>query len=222
VTVTCVYVQGNYPYTVEYVVRLQRMVQRYLARPFRFVCLTDRPKDVTAKGIDAIGIPRLNVPQAYWHKLHVFNPAHGWTGRMVFFDLDVLIVGDLAPIVDYPAPFALAADELALERPARDVNTIGQTIIRRFNASAMAWDAGSHDALWHDWTPDVAKRLQGDQDWYGEQRPDAAAMPVSWFPRLSRVQPPWAPDAKVVLCKKPKNHIAVKQWPWFDAMWGGA
>jgi hypothetical protein len=218
--VACVFVKGNYPYTLEYVVRLERMARKFLTRAFRFVCLTDQPEAVTAVGIEAIAVSRLAVSQAYWHKLHLFNPAHRLTGRVLFLDLDVLVIGDLAPIVDYPAPFALAADELALERPTRDTNAIGQTIIRQFNASVMAWDAGTLDTLWQAWTPKIAARLQGDQDWYAERMPNAQAMPVSWFPRLSRVQPPWAPDAKVVLVKKPKNHISAAQWPWFDALWG--
>lgn len=226
-TVTCVFVQGPYPYTPDYVIRLERMVRKFLPLPFRFVCFTDRPDLFRGiSQIETIRIPHV-LPGCkdaigYWNKLQLFNPAHGLTGRVLFFDLDVLIVGDLTPIAQYPFLAAMAADELAIDRPKVDANTIGQQILRRFNASAMTWWAGNLTALWADWTPAVTKRLQSDQDWYAERMPDVIQpMPVSWFPRLSRVTPPWPQDAKVVLVKKPKNHLAAQQWPWFAEAWGG-
>lgn len=224
-TVACVFVKGPYAYTKDYVVRLERMVRKFLTLPFRFVCFTDQPEAFT-EPIEAIRIPR-QLPGhkdavGFWNKLQVFNPAHALSGRVLFLDLDVLVISDLSPIVDYPAPFALAGDELALERPVYALNSIGRAIIRRFNASVMAFDGGTLSDLWNDWTPAVTGRLQGDQDWVGERYPDAAAMPVSWFPRLSRISgPPFSPDAKVILAKKPKNHLAVAQYSWFEPLWGG-
>lgn len=224
-TVACVFVRGPYPYTPEYVIRLELMARKFLARPFRFVCFTDQPKAFTAP-IETIAIPP-HLPDApkaigYWNKLQLFNPAHGLTGRVLFLDLDVLVVSDLAPLVDFPAPFALAADELALTKPARSANSVGLTIVRKFNASAMAWDVGATAGLWHGWTPAVTATLQGDQDWYAERIPDAAAMPVEWFPRISSIGAAGViPDAaKVVLVKTPKNAIAAKQFPWFAERWG--
>jgi len=200
------------------------MARKFLPYPFTFVCFTDQP-ELFRSPIETIRIPSHlpGCPSAigFWNKLQLFNPEHGLIGRVLFLDLDVLVVNHLTPLVDYPASFALASDELALERPARDVNTIGQTIIRKFNASAMVFWADAAYELWLDWTPDVTARLQSDQDWYGERIPEASALPVSWFPRLSRVQPPFAEDAKVVLVKKPKNHHAAAQWPWFEQAWGG-
>lgn len=221
-TVACVFVRGNYPYTLEYVVRLERMVRKHLQRPFRFVCLTDRSPAVRAAGIEAIPIAKLQVDQAYWHKVHLFRVASEWVGRVLFLDLDVLVVDDLLPIVDYPATFAICEDEMAREKPAVDMDSAGRQILRRFNASVIAWNAGAAQHLWNNWTPAVAKRLQGDQDWYAEQMPDAAAMPYTWFPRLSRLTgpPPFPMDTKVVLAKKPKNHLAAQQYPWFAPLWG--
>jgi hypothetical protein len=85
----------------------------------------------------------------------------------------------------------------------------------------MVWDGGTHTDLYTSWTPDVARRLSGDQDWIGERLPDAHAMPREWFPRLSELAgaPPATP-ARIVLAKVPKNHIAAERWPWFKAAWG--
>jgi len=220
-TVACVFVKGNYPYTLQYVVRLERMARRYLLRPFRFVCLTDQAAAVRAAGIEPIAVARLDVEQAYWHKVHLFNPEHGLTGRVLFLDLDVLVVAALDPIVDHPAPFVITADPPRDGQAARD--KFGRRIVRKFNSSVMAWAGGTHAHLFHDWSPAVADELSGDQDWIGEQYPDAATLPAEWFPRISSIGARGhIPEAaKVVLVKTPKNHLAAAQFPWFEPLWGG-
>lgn len=222
-TVTCVLVKGPVAYTPEYVVRLRRMVARYLPEKFQFVCLTDDP-GALPDDVDVLAIPptHLAVPEngrGYWAKVQLFNRANGFTGRVLFLDLDVLVVGDLKPIVDAPTSLALCDDPFAGVEGERD--RYGRQVIRAFNSSVMAWDAGTCDALYDDWRVDVTQRLSTDQDWIAEQRPDAIALPLAWFPRLSQVQPPWPEEARVVLCKKPKPHEAVTRFHWFDAQWGG-
>lgn len=222
-TVACVFVQGPYPYTAEYVYRLRSMVRRYLARPFTFVCLTDRPEMLP--GIQTIRIAStLGSPESvgYWTKLRLFDRSIGLTGRVLFLDLDVLIVSDLSPIVDQPAPFTITADELVGQRPMIDADRHGRMVIRRFNSSVMVFDAGCASDLFDRWTAAASARLSTDQDWIAEQRPHAATMPCDWFPRISLVQPPWPDEAKVVLCKKPKNHEAAERWPWFAQAWRAA
>lgn len=228
-TVACVWVHGPVPYTVDYVVRLERMVWRYLERPFRFVCLTDRPGELPAH-ITAIPIdwPIGDLPPngvGYWAKVSLFD-RRLFNGRVLYIDLDSLIVSDLSPIVDYPAPFAITADALIQERAHLDRDRYGRLVVRRFNSSVMVWDAGQGSLIWDDWMPSVTARLSTDQDWIAELYPEAAAIPSAWFPRIGMTQPtpefqPWPADAKVVLVKKPKPHEAVARWPWFDAMWGG-
>lgn len=225
-TVACVFVRGPYPYTADYVVRLERMVRRHLARPFHFVCLTDRASELPPD-IDTIHIASLAglVPDngaGYWNKLRLFDPEVGLTGRVLYLDLDSLVVAPLDPIVDYPAPLALTADAFVVERAHLNTDRKGRRLVRRFNSSVMVWDGGTQSELWTRWSPAIAQQLSTDQDWIGEQSEAAIGMPLEWFPRISRVQPPWPAEAKVVLVKKPKNHIAAEQWPWFEPMWGAA
>jgi hypothetical protein len=218
-TVACLLVKPYY--SPEYVRRLKTMVEWHVDRPCRFVCLTDQPKAMPA-GVRAIPVRAFRECFEFWTKLEIFNPKRGFTGRMLYLDLDVLIVSSLAPIIDYPASFAIAAGPHwhNPKAPTRD----GQKrhIFGKFNASVIVWNGGEQTHLFAEWTHNATTRLQTDQDWYAERSPDAERMPLEWFPRISQVQPPWAPEAKVILCKKPKNHQAVEQWPWFDAMWGGA
>jgi len=219
-TVACVFVQGEYPYTVDYVRRLRRMVAEWMNGPFRFVCLTDQPNAMPV-GVEPIAVTKRPGCFAYWTKLELFNPIRRWTGRVLYLDLDTLIVAPLAPIVEYAAPFALTADPFV--PGMRTVDRYKRVIVRRFNSSVMIWNGGEQTHLYNKWTPAVANRLSGDQDHIAEQSLDAVGMPRSWFPRLSEVSaPPFHPDVKVVLTKHPKNHVAAQEYAWFKPLWGAA
>lgn len=217
-TVACVWVRGEFPYSVDYVLRLRSMVSRWIDRPFRFVCLTDRPEQLPDR-IEAVPIAKLP-GFAPWTKLELFNPARKFEGRVLYLDLDVAIVSSLAPIVDDPAPFAITADPASFHK-RRACDAFGRLIVRRFNSSVMTWDAGTQTDLFTDWKPYETQRLSGDQDWIGERRFERArALPRAWFPRLSELAgaPPPA-EAKVVLIKRPKNHEAVELYPWLREAW---
>lgn len=238
-TVVCVFVKGPYPYTPEYVIRLEKMVRKHLKRPFKFVCLTDRPELLPS--IECIRIePTLGSPESfgYWTKLRLFDPSIGLTGRVLFLDLDVLVVGDLEPIVNFTGPFSrlsLIDDAASLMKRGRvGPDRYGRLFFRRFNSSVMVFNGDdSPKELFTDWTPWASKVFSGDQDWIGARYVsdgDLEAMPEKWFPRLSLLANdeqfaatggPMPEEARVILCKKPKNHEAVERWPWFDAMWGG-
>lgn len=230
-TVVCVLVAGPYAYTVEYVMRLEAMARRWIRRPFIFTCLTDRPRDV----LDAAITRNQNVFAApiavgkhpadgYWGKVQVFAERRAWPGRVLYLDLDSLIVGDLDPVIDYPGPLALIDDPPLEGKPT--IDRFGRQIVRRFNSSVMAFDPFPNLEIASSWTPAAADRLSTDQDWIAELRPAASAMPAAWFPRFSlTVQErdatgTWPADARVVLVKKPKNHEAARRWPWFGEEWG--
>lgn len=220
--VACVFVRGNVPFTLEYVTRLHRMARRSMVQPFEFVCLTDRP-EMMPIGITAIPITPPAGCFGWWSKLQLFNPQHFSKGqRVLYYDLDVLIVDRADVIADYDASFALIPTAGTFQGRG------GLKVVKKYNSSVMVFDAGQSrlHKLYTKWDTGVARRLWGDQDWISEQLPDEAMMPLQWFPRLSEigqvssrsfVRPP---EAKVVLCKNPKNHEAAVQLPWFNAMWG--
>jgi len=218
--VCCLFVQGEYPYTVDFVLRLQAMVARWMDRPYRFVCLTDRPW-LLPPTVETVPINKLPGCFAYWTKLELFNPMRQWSGRVLYLDLDVLLVAPLSAILDYPAEFALTADPNRYGHKPTD--KYGRSIVRRFNSSVMVWDGGTQTHLHGNWSPNAAARLSGDQDFIAEHAPEAVGLPRAWFPRLSEVSaPPFDPDVKVILSKFPKNDQAVARFPWFDALWGAA
>jgi hypothetical protein len=215
-TACCVWVHGHVPFTSDYVIRLASMVKRHMDRPYRFVCLCDKPYMLAhQQGIERIQIPK---PErgifGWWSKLRLFDASLGLSGRILYLDLDTLVVKSLAPILDYPSKFALIPD-------AGNFRGRGSlAVVKQFNSSVMVWDAGVNAQLWDDWTPAVAKSLWGDQDWVSEQMPEADRMPAGWFPRLSELKENRpGPDCKVVLVKKPKPAEAVKLYPWISEYW---
>lgn len=144
-TVACVLSEGpKRHYDRSHVARLERMVAAHMAQPYRFVCLDDSP------------FP------GWWAKISLFEPGR-FSGRVLYLDLDVTVVGGLDDIADFPSPFAAIKD---WERPT-------------VNSSVMAWDAGHLDGLYDDFSPQVMNRLAGDQDWISERIP-AATFPKDW------------------------------------------
>jgi hypothetical protein len=213
VTVACVLVHGHIAFSTDYVARLYSMVTRHMDRPFRFVCLTDRPQARMPPGVEAIRVSLPPKLKGWWAKVNLWKPGL-FEGRVLYLDLDVLVVSSLAPVVDFPARMALVPDG-APNFQGRGA----QKVVKRYNSSVMAWDAEVGTNLYSDWKPKIAGRLWGDQDWIGEQMPNEETFPPEWFPRLSATRPPWPDEAKVILCKCPKNHDAARQWPWFKEAW---
>lgn len=209
-TVACVRVHANVPYGVEYVTHLRAMVRRHLTRRHRFVCLTDRPEELPE--LETVHIPHDPKLPGWWAKAELFTRDLG--PRVLYLDLDTLVVNDLSPLVDFPAPFALLPDAGAFKSKTHRT-------IKRFNSSVMVWDQGVPPVIQD--VPRWAASYHGDQDVLALLAPWAQTMPLDWFPRLSQLdgEPPNA-DAKVVLCKVPKNARAAQLYPWVDEIWRAA
>lgn len=132
ITVACVE-WGNYlGRGEEYVEKLQRGVARWMSLPHEFVCL--RPDG------DLIG---------WWNKIELFRPGR-FAGRVLYIDLDSVIVGPLDPLAVHPGVVHL-----------RDWGWKRHV----YGSGTMVWDAGDHSDIFTRYTPEVAEWFEGDQDW---------------------------------------------------------
>jgi hypothetical protein len=97
-TVACV--KWGDKFDVSYVNKLYRAVEKNLTLPHRFVCLTDDPS-----WLDAGIAPYLfkHELEYCWNKLNVFDFT--LKGTVLYFDLDVLITGNLDGLVKYKPEF---------------------------------------------------------------------------------------------------------------------
>lgn len=169
-------------YTARHVNALRRMVAAHLPLPHRFVCLTDR---VTGPGRgfdDDVAVREcladLDWPKRY-RKLLLFGPkAADLLGeRFLYLDLDVLLWGDLAPLVDRPEPFVVWRD------PGRRST---------YNTSVLLMNAGARPRVWDHFdirtSPMVARRTVGsDQAWVTHV--------------LGRDEATWGPADGILSCK---------------------
>lgn len=80
--------------------RMLNAIARHLSVPFRFVCITDADLEFceTLPLIDIIG-NRTDCWKS-WQKVQMHRPEHGFTGRTLYIDLDMLILKDFADMLE--------------------------------------------------------------------------------------------------------------------------
>jgi hypothetical protein len=116
----------------QYVETMRAMVARNLTRPHQFVCL----EDVGTYG-------------GWWAKIELFRPGR-FSGRVLYLDLDSVVVGPL--------------DELVESKGIVDLLDWGwrhPTLC----SSVMVWDGDEHAAVFERFTQAVPREFRGDQDW---------------------------------------------------------
>lgn len=140
---------GN-KYNVGYVHALKEMVEKNLTIEHQFKCITPFK-------IEGIHTVTPYVPyQGWWSKLNLFTPRMA-DGPSLYFDLDVVITGNLDYLADYTDTFSAPANW------ARS----GHGGIQ---SSVMAWPGNwtePYDKFAPQW-PEIQNRLWGDQEFLWE------------------------------------------------------
>jgi hypothetical protein len=154
ITVLCVRF-GN-KYGREYVERLRNMVSRHMTIPYEFVCLTDDQHPVA--GVRSIVQPNANYARGWWHKVHMFDPNIPLSGRILYFDLDVVIHANINKLAGY-----LTKEFVGIH----DFNRKFHANWKYLNSSVLAWNHRSQTHIWDQFknNPKEAQRMPGDQDW---------------------------------------------------------
>jgi hypothetical protein len=140
---------GNYcDRGAEYVRKLFDGVGRHLSCEWRGLCVTDDSLSVP-EGISVIAPPE--GVDGWFNKLSLFRPGMFKPGsRVLYFDLDTVIVGSLDGLAGYVGRLA-CMDDINGEGPATGV---------------MAWEAGRYDHIWERWEAAGRPEMpQGDQQW---------------------------------------------------------
>jgi hypothetical protein len=84
---------GN-KYGIEYVERLRNMISRNITVDYEFHCLTD--SNINLSGVNNIVQRNAGYPKGWWHKVHMFDPGLPLTGRILYFDLDVIVHNNIS------------------------------------------------------------------------------------------------------------------------------
>lgn len=126
-------------YGPEYVNILADCISRNLAAgtPGTFECFTDNPEGIS-EHITTHPIPQGEGFDGWWAKMWLFKDGHFEDGdRILYFDLDTVILGPLDEIVKYDGSFAILRDFF---KPHDDMQS-----------AVMAWPANSQMDLLDSW-----------------------------------------------------------------------
>lgn len=151
----------------EQVTVLRNMVRRHYTAPHRFICVTDRPKDI-APDIETVPLwdEFSNIPNPHgkgnpscYRRLRAFSAEIEavFGKRFVSVDLDTVICGDLAPVFDFPEDFRIW----------------GETDVRsHYNGSLWGMTAGARRQVYEKFDPKTspkehhrAGKFGSDQGW---------------------------------------------------------
>jgi hypothetical protein len=123
--VACVNVGPKFP--AHYVWRLKAAAEKHLSMPFRFACITDRPREYQfiGSGVHVI-TPERPLP-GWYSKINLFSPHTFPAGvRVLYFDLDVVITSSIDDLVKCPEPFIM-------------IREFNPRNIAAHNSSVMSW-----------------------------------------------------------------------------------
>ena len=161
----------------------------------RFVCLTDDPRGIDSR-VETKPLPD-DLP-GWWNKISLFKPRiHDLRGALLYFDLDMVIIRNIDPLVCYPGKF------LAIPAAA---------IKNEFAAALLRFNIGEHRRIWDLFEPrsaEVIRKVYGDQNWINAcagnadlaeysrsvrlrwpevtpRRPLIQPLPRNWFPDFKR------------------------------------
>lgn len=171
ITILCVRF-GN-RYGKEYVERLRNMVNRHLSVKHEIVCLTDDHHPID--GVRSIYQANAGYAKGWWHKVHMFDHSLPINGRILYFDLDIVIHNNINKLATYQTDQFVGI---------HDFNRKFHPGWKYLNSSVMAWNHRSQNYIWEKFkeNPREAQRLQGDQDWIwklGKQ--DIKFWPKEWI-----------------------------------------
>lgn len=197
-TVVCIKWGNKYP--PYYVNRLFAGVQRFMDRPFRFVCFTENPQGIRGE-VEIFPLP--DVPfedemvramttgkrRGAWRKITMLRPGAGkLRGPCLGLDLDIVITGSLGALFDYkPGKLCMGRDWLEKRR-----GRVGG------HGSVFRFDPDLHRYLYDNFAADVA----GSVAWKGEQKytsitahghGDLEYFPSGWICSFKRQAIPYFP-----------------------------
>jgi hypothetical protein len=216
-------------YGPEYVNRLRNMLERHLHVEHRLVCITDAPEGIDPR------VPYIRMPAEWFEdrgrsalhcfkRLLMFNRdfAQAIGPRLLHMDLDVVLVGDITPLVDRTDPVVI------YQMPQRNV-----THVPPFNPSVLLMDAGALHGVWEQYGNQPAKAFEAK--FIGCLPGSDMAIISTWlkdrgvatYGAKDGVYPYYGPiaktgalpkDARAVLFYGTKNPADAK-WPWVTENW---
>jgi hypothetical protein len=206
---------GNYcGRGAEYVNKLHDMVVRNLPSAPRFVCLTDDPSGLDSR-IEVMPLPE--DIHGWYGKLYMFKRGLFMDGeRLIFMDLDTVVIGKLDDLLGYRGQFATLNDFYFPER-------VGPAV--------MLWEAGEYTAsIWEEWCAEGRpENPLGDLWWinrldqgrFAKRADKLQTIFPGMFVSFKRDCDPVPPKGAKVVCFHglPRPHDAAEMDEWVGVTW---
>lgn len=160
--IDCACVIHGDKYGLEYVDKLYSMLRRHLSTDLALHVWTEASRDIPPHYVKhaLTEWPGVRGPRkSWWYKLQMFDPAHGLSDRILYFDLDVVIVNNIDWILH------LGRDKFWA---VKDFRYLWRSDRQQINSSVMLWNAADWHSIWQDFQArdlaETVKRFPGDQD----------------------------------------------------------
>jgi hypothetical protein len=220
-------------YTTEYVDRLADAVRRNMDIPYRFVCAVDERRtfktdvqQVIMPNLDLAEIggpndrpgclPRLRLFDPLWQRQLGIDPGD----RVMVLDLDIVIVGKLAPLFDRPTEFTIL----------QGVNYHDG----KFNGSVWTTTGGYRPDVWSDFSVEACENIPNhgfanDQAWLeyklaavaGAYTPAADGVYAIAKPGWPKQQPHAPANARIVAFPGARDPAQFTHLPFVRRHWLG-
>lgn len=170
------------PYSADYVNLLRRATKENTKQKHRFVCLTDDTEGLDSD-IEALPIPNINLKQnkiknGGWPKLTVFKQdLHGLNGRALYLDLDVIITGNLDPLINATEKFLIIKEWKRLNDKIRRKKAYGG------NSAVFAFDLNQQTKIYekfNDNQENAFKNHRIEQRFVSEYAENLKYWPEKW------------------------------------------
>lgn len=155
ISIALVLKTGGDTFNAKYVNALAGNIKKYITVPHKIVCLTDDVSGIDRSLVDIIKPLRHNLPK-WWSKIEMFNSQNFDTSRVLYLDLDTVIVDNIDNIAKL------------------DCNFIG---IRDFfhmftlQTGVLMWRNGKYDKIYTKFMENsdkIIKSMHGDHEWIGQ------------------------------------------------------
>lgn len=159
--IDCACVIHGSAYDWIYVDKLYAMLTRHISRPVNLHVYTEHERVVPAPYIkhSLTHWPNISGPRkSWWYKMQMFNPDQ-FQGRLIYFDLDVIILGNIDWMTELDTQYFWAC---------KDFRHHWRGAWHGINSSCMIWHTDQFAHVWQEFSDDniyaVTRRFQGDQD----------------------------------------------------------
>lgn len=153
-------------YNFSYVDKLYSMLCRYLSPEVVLHVYTESNRTVPSPYVkhSLIEWPGVRGPKlSWWHKIQIFNPEH-YRGRLLYFDLDTVIVNDIDWIWQQDPSFFYGV---------RDFKYLFRQNRFSINSSVMCFNTEKFAYVYNEFDPGIDKtglrKYHGDQDYIHEK-----------------------------------------------------